>query len=252
MRYLKNIRRIAYMVLILTFALTTSINADNRQKREYEAITPFSGILCDQTYSSDDPSDGLKDLFTIFTGYSEERKPRGESEIRETVLYTFPLFVWAKTLVARVIDHPDFAFAYKLPLARRMFLNSLFVSADVRNSSLLGQKLWNDLCAEEAFTDAVKEKMDGKNSTTFVYKTESQDLSYSVANIQVKCRRMSASEEGERIFVECSDLYDFDPTENVVYLDDLGKIVNEIGWQGYRLRILTPYSIYAMGVLTIR
>ena len=94
--------------------------------------------------------------------------------------------------------------------------------------------------------------MDGKDRATFVYMTKSQDLSYSVANIQVKCRRMSASEEGERIFVECSDYYDFEPTENVGYLDDLGKIVNEIGWQGYRLRILTPYSIYTMGVLTIR
>lgn len=252
MRFLKTIRRIACMALIFAFSLSTCVYAENRQNREYEAIKPFSGILWDGDYSSDDPIDGLKDLFTIFTGYSEKRKPRGESEIRVTALYTFPPLVWAKTLMARVIDHPDFTFAYELPLARRMFLNSLFVFSDVRSSSLMGQKLWKDLCAEETFITAIKENMDGKDSATFVYMTESQDLSYSVAHIQVKCRRMAASEEGERILVECSDYYDFEPTEYVTYLDDLGNIINEIGWQGYRLRILNPYSVYAMGVLTIR
>ena len=241
----------ACIALLLTIGVTSTVYAQECKKAELGQMTAFPGIYREPIAPDEDPADGLKDLFTILTGYSETRAKDNDT-VKESLLYSFPPMVWGKTLLARIINHRELVFAAELPLARRMFLNSLFVSADVRNSSLFGQKLWKDLCAEESFIEAVKEKMDGKDRATFVYMTKSQDLSYSVANIQVKCRRMSASEEGERIFVECSDYYDFEPTENVGYLDDLGKIVNEIGWQGYRLRILTPYSIYTMGVLTIR
>lgn len=252
MRLFKAFHKTVCMALILSFAFTTCVYAKNDQKREFEAITATTGILCDRDYSSDDPADGLRDLFTILTGYSEERVARKDEPVKQTASYIFPPLVWGKTILTRVVNHPKLDFAKQYPGARRFMLNSLFVSATVRESSLMGMQFWDDLCAEEEFITSVKQAIEGKDQATFLYTCQKDDLFYSVAHITCKCRRMARTEEGEQILVECYDYYTFSPTEVTTDLNSTGEWLNEIGWQLYRLRLMSPFSSYAAGTITIK
>lgn len=243
---------ISCIALILAFSFSASVYAQDVKKPEFGQMTALPGMFRVPDLPSEEAADGLIDLFTVLTGYSETREAKKDEPVKDTVLYCFPPMVWAKTLIVRAVNHPELAFAKQYPSARRYFLNSLFVSATVRSSSMMGKQLWEDLCAEEEFTAAVKEAIKDKDRASFVYTIRSEDLFFSIAHIACNCRRMSPTEEGEQILVEISDYYTFAPTNATADLNSTGELLNEFGWQLYRLRILTPFSSYAMGTITIK
>jgi len=245
----KKIRIMACIALIFVFSFPTCIYAQKVEKGKFGQIEAFGGLIRAADAPEDGAADGLIDLFTVLTGYSAERKPKEET-VKESASYIFPPLVRIKTLMLRLMDHPQLTLSKEVPIARLFFTNALFGAANIRPNSRMGQQLWDALRTEPEFTETVKEAMEGQDKATFLYRAKSKDLSYSVAHIVCKCRRMASKENGEEILVECSDYYDFLPSSQTVLSGDTFAILNEIGWQLYRLRILNPYSIYAMGTIT--